>query len=205
MDIVIVSALLPLAVVATFQVAMRIMVATEYVPEAAWRWAYPHLSRSSGNVSDLGSQTTRLAVVLLSLGLCVALALIVLSPWLIPLLFGSTYATAVLPMQLMASAIPLRYGAHVYGTALSAAGLQGVRTRLFLSAVLIGVVLEVALVSVAGLNGAPIAVFASSSLLLAAYFGSARRAWGTHLDVRPPAMTWIVAVATLLGVVVFAR
>jgi len=206
MDIVIVSVLLPLAAVATFQVALRILVATDYVPEAAWRWAYPRLTRSSGRgVSDFGSQTTRLALGLLVIGLGVAAVLIVISPWMIPFVFGSTYVTAVVPMQLMAAAIPLRYGAHVYGTALSAAGFQARRSRLFLTVVIAAIVLECVLIALGGLTGATVAIFLSSSLLAITYFVSARRIWGVHLDARPLAGTCLIATLTFLAILAIQR
>jgi O-antigen/teichoic acid export membrane protein len=146
-----------------------------------------------------------LASGLLTVGLGVAAVLIVISPWMIPFLFGSTYATAVVPMQLMAAAIPLRYGAHVYGTALSAAGFQARRSRLFLAVVITAIVLECVLIALGGLTGATVAIFLSSSLLAGAYFVSARRIWGVHMDARPIAGTWLVAALTFLSILALQR
>lgn len=201
MDVVVVSALLPLAAVATLQLAIRILATTDYVPEAAWRWAYPRLSRSANRSTPaFTQQMTRLAIVLMGLGVFAGVLLLLIAPWLIPFVFGSQYTTAVLPMQLMAAAIPLRFGAHVYGTALSAAGLQWLRARLFFLVIVLAIVAEAILIVSVGMIGAAIGIIASSAVLLLVYFGAARRAWGPGVDARPIAA--VVAIVATSAIVV---
>jgi O-antigen/teichoic acid export membrane protein len=205
MDVVIVSSLLPLAAVAAFQIAIRILVSSDYVAEAAWRWAYPRLSRSSALPGNrFAGQTTRMAASLMSIGAIGAILLIAIAPFGIPLAFGSQYTSAVLPTQLMAGAIPLRYGAHVYGTALSAAGLQGTRTRLFLAVLVLTAIAETIAVLTTGLDVVAVVIVGGSGALLAAYFLAARRAWHGVLDGRPLALV-VVFVAALVAGITFAR
>ena len=199
MDIVIVSSLLPLAAVATLQVAIRILASTDYAPEAAWRWAYPRLSRSAhGDAAQFLRQVARLGAVLMGLGLLIGILLFVLAPWMIPTAFGETYRASVLPMQVIAAAIPLRYGAHVYGTALSAAGLQSLRARLLLAVILVTVVIESGLILAIGLVGSAIGIVFASGTLLAAYFVAARRVWGSLLDARPVAVVGAVSATVIV-------
>jgi O-antigen/teichoic acid export membrane protein len=199
LDIVIVSALLPLAAVATLQVAVRILAATDYAPEAAWRWAYPRLSRSANaDVSVFLRQVASLGTVLMGLGLVIALILFVVAPWLIPLAFGDGYRDSILPMQIIAAAIPLRYGAHVYGTALSAAGQQALRSRILLTVIVVTVVVESFLILGFGVVGSAIAIVIASASLLAAYFGAARRTWGPEVDARPAALVAATCATVIL-------
>jgi O-antigen/teichoic acid export membrane protein len=193
-DVVIVSTLLPLETVAVFLVASRILAAMDYLPEAAWRWAYPRLSRSG---IALPRRTSRLAVALLVLGVVVAAGVAIAAPVGIPLLFGEAYRPAIIITEVMAAAIPLRYLAHVYGTALSAGGRQVWRTLVFLTVITIAMVVEIALISVAGLNGAALAVVFSSALLAGSCLAAGRIAWGRALDRWPLVAAALVAVITL--------
>jgi O-antigen/teichoic acid export membrane protein len=191
LDMLIVSTLLPLESVAIFLVASRILAAAEYLPEAAWRWAYPKLSRS---IAELPRRTSRLAVTLLSLGLAAAVVLDLAAPIAIPLVFGEEYSLAVEPMIIMAAAIPLRYLAHAYGTALSAGGRQPLRTGLFAAVICVSTVVEVLLIRAFGLTGATIAIPASSALLAGATMVACRLAWGRDLDPRPLMLAGAAAV-----------
>jgi O-antigen/teichoic acid export membrane protein len=205
LDVVIVSALLPLAAVATLQVALRILAATDYAPEAAWRWAYPRLSRSADdNLGRFASQVTRLASVLMGLGAGAMVVIFVLAPALIPVVFGEPYRDSILPMQVIAGAIPLRYGAHVYGTALSAAGLQGLRARLLLAVVILTVAMESLLIVALGLRGAAIGIVLASGMLFALYFAAARRTWGPLVDARPAGAVGAIC-AGVVAIALWAR
>jgi O-antigen/teichoic acid export membrane protein len=200
LDILLVSVLASLASVAILQVAVRVLMASDYAPEAAWRWAYPHFSRSAAaRPQAFVSQITRLAGALVIIAIGGAVTLIILAPQLIPFAFGSPYKPAVLPMQIVATAIPLRYAGHVYGTALSAAGRQRHRLRLLVTSIGVAAVIEALLIIVFGVTGAAIGLVISSSFISMRYFNAARKAWGPGVDWRPMiAATSFVAATGLL-------
>ena len=202
-DIVLASLLLPLSAVAILQVAVRILVATDYVPEAAWRWAYPRMSRSAvGDLERFAQQVARFSTAIVSFGIGAAAALIITAPIAIPALFGAQYADAVMPTQLVAAAIPLRYGAHVYGTSLSAAGLHQQRVKLALAVIAGTAIGESILVIAFGVLGAAAGILASSASLLFAYLWAARRSWGTRIDLRPAivALSFALVAATAVSI-----
>jgi O-antigen/teichoic acid export membrane protein len=195
LDVILVSALVPLDAAALYIAASRLLAATDYVPEAAWRWAYPRLSRSIAQVARLA---TRLATALLALGVLVGTLVLLTSPVVIPAVFGDAYRSASRPMALMAAAIPLRYLAHVYGTALSAGGRQTSRTMTFGAVVLAAIVVEILLIRAAGIYGAALAITSSSTLLVTAWFVVARRGWGRDLDVKQPILAAAATAALIL-------
>lgn len=181
-DVVVVSTLLPLGTAALFVVASRIILAADYVPEAAWRWAFPRLSRAS---EGLAGRTNRLAFGLLALAVAIAGGVAIGAPFGVPIVFGRGYAAAVLPLVIMAAALPSRYLGHAYGVSLTAAGTQRERARLFAVAMAISITGEVILVSTLGLIGAAVAVLFGSACLVTLWFRAARAALGSELSARP--------------------
>lgn len=196
-DVVVVSTVLPLGTAALFVVASRIIVAADYVPEAAWRWAFPRLSRAS---AGLGGRTNRLAIGLLLLAVPIAGAVALSAPIAVPLVFGDAYAAAVGPLIVMSAALPARYLAHAYGVSLTAAGTQGERARLFAVAMAISITGEIVLVSLFGLLGAAIAVLFASACLVSLWFRAARAVLGRDVTIRPLAVALgIEAIALVLA------
>src|SRR5258706_1921779 len=141
------------------------------------------------------------------MGLGLALAMVLFAPasWFIPFASGETYRASVLPMQVIAAAIPLRYGAHVYGTALSAAGLQSLRARVLLAVIVMTVVVESALILSVGLIGSAIGIVFASGSLLAAYFVAARRVWGSLLDATPVVVVGAMSAAVIVLAIQWPR
>jgi O-antigen/teichoic acid export membrane protein len=175
---VVASAFLPLADVALLQAAMRIFFAAEYLPEAIARWAYPDLSRAMAHdPRRFSALTTQIAAGLIGVGIAGAIVIITTAPWFVPAMFGDQYRGAVLPMQILAVGIPVRFATHVYGTALSAGGRQVPRAVAAVGATAATVVAEVLFIQWFGIAGAAWSLAASSLILLSGYVVIARRSW----------------------------
>ncbi len=204
-DVVIVSLLLPLSAVGVFQAAFRILIATDYLPEAAWRWAYPRLSRAAmAGPSELAVQITMLSGALVLAGVGTGTLIVLVAPQLIPWLYGDRFAVAVLPMQVLALAIPIRFAAHAYGAGLSAAGAQRRRSQILLAVIIISGALQFVLVSIHGLIGAAVGVAISAAVLVGFYLAVARRIPHMQLGLSPVALAGAFALggAGLLAVAV---
>jgi len=190
------GALLPISAVALLQAPLRLFFAVEYLPEAVARWAYPDLARRAlGSGRDFSELVARAAGGLVLVGIGVAGVLLVGAPLIVPAVFGPDFADASLLLQIMAVGIPARYASHLYGTALSAGGDQSSRAWLAGGVTAATLVLEVVLVSLAGLTGAAASLALSAVVLSVGYVGAARRSWSS-----PPAL-WPLASALGFGLV----
>ena len=202
-DVVIVSLLMPLSAVGVFLAAFRILIAADYLPEAAWRWSYPRLSRAAmAGPSELAIQITTLSRALVFAGIGTGTLIFLVAPQLIPGLYGDRFATAVLPMQVLALTIPIRFVAHAYGAGLSAAGVQRRRSQILLAVIIISGAVQFILVSIFGLIGATAGVAISAAVLVGLYVAVARRIPQMHLGLSPVALAAAFAVggASLLAV-----
>jgi O-antigen/teichoic acid export membrane protein len=184
MDILIASALVPLTALPVIQIAVRILAASDYAPEAAWRWALPRLSQSANDHPQITSQTTRLAWALVILGCAVGGLMLIGAGLIVPIVFGSRYSGATEFVQIVAIAVPMRYAAHAYGTTLLAVGRERVRLLALALVIASGAIVEFALIAGFGVLGAAIGIVLISCALTLAYWIALRRSL-PELDPQP--------------------
>lgn len=175
MDTLIASALVPLAALPLIQIAVRILAASDYAPEAAWRWALPRLSQSANDDRQITRQTTRFAGALVILGCGVALLMLVGAGLIVLIVFGTRYSAAAEVGQIVAIAVPMRYTAHAYGTALLAVGRERLRLVSLALVIASGAIVEFALIAGFGILGAASGIVLISGALTLAYWIGLRR------------------------------
>jgi len=197
--VLVASLLLPLASVALLQAGMRLFFAVEYLPEAASRWAYPRLSRVAlADSRALASITTRFAAALLTVGVVIAVVLVLAADDIIPTLFGTEYRSAASIVALLGLAVPARFLAHAYGVALSAGNAQSARLAAAAAALILALVIEIPLIIAFGVEGAALALVVAGSVLTIAYFAMARRKIESGLRRWPPVAAIAFSAAGLL-------
>jgi O-antigen/teichoic acid export membrane protein len=136
----------------------------------------------------------------LVLAIAIAGGVVIGAPFGVPLVFGDGYAAAVVPLVIMAAALPARYLGHAYGVSLTAAGTQRERAKLFAVAMTISIACEILLVSAFGLLGAAVAVLLASACLVSLWFRAARASLGSELSARPLVVALAIeAVALVLA------
>ncbi|GLQ94956.1 oligosaccharide flippase family protein [Dyella acidisoli] len=160
-----------------FGIALGVMMAIYLIPSTVYqkfllsklhRWAV-HDPRKFWKVYRHG------AIAMLASGVLVALVLVVVSPWLVPIIFGEKYRPVVHVLTVLAVCVPVRF----LSTAVSSALLneQHMRYRVVamgLSAVMV-VVFNVILIPRYHEMGAAIATVAGEVSLLVAMYGGLRR------------------------------
>ena len=160
-----------------FGIALGVMTAIYLIPSTVYqkfllsklhRWAV-HDTAKFWKVYRHG------AIAMLASGVFVALALVVVAPWLVPIVFGEKYRPVVRVLTVLAVCVPVRF----LSTAVSSALLneQHMRYRVVamgLSAVMV-VVFNVMLIPTYHEMGAAIATVAGEVSLLLAMYGGMRR------------------------------
>lgn len=160
-----------------FGIALGVMTAIYLIPSTVYqkfllsklhRWAV-HDTAKFWKVYRHG------AIAMLVSGVFVALALVVVAPWLVPIVFGEKYKPVVRVLTVLAVCVPVRF----LSTAVSSALLneQHMRYRVVamgLSAVMV-VVFNVMLIPTYHEMGAAIATVAGEVSLLLAMYGGMRR------------------------------
>ncbi|MFC3653473.1 oligosaccharide flippase family protein [Dyella humi] len=160
-----------------FGIALGVMTAIYLIPSTVYqkfllsklhRWAV-HDTAKFWRVYRHG------AIAMLASGVFVALALVVVAPWLVPIVFGEKYKPVVRVLTVLAVCVPVRF----LSTAVSSALLneQHMRYRVVamgLSAVMV-VVFNVMLIPTYHEMGAAIATVAGEVSLLLAMYGGMRR------------------------------
>lgn len=128
------------------------------------------MSRSA-NATDLKImtlQTTRLLRVSLIIGALLSLGIVVLSPWVVPLVFGEQYVRSVGVMQAILPGVIMVIAFRILSGQLSGMGRPEVALKAFVPALIINVVLNYILIPRHGALGAVMATnisYALASLL----------------------------------------
>lgn len=108
------------------------------------------------------------------LGMVAMVAIILLSPWAIPFLFGSEYSAVISVLSILAVCAPIRFLANSVGAVLITQ--QHMKTKVYFMGItaFLNIVFIIALTKLWGQTGAAIATVLSDSVLLAFYYFSAR-------------------------------
>lgn len=111
---------------------------------------------------------------MLMLGVLAMAAIMILSPWAIPFLFGSEYSDVISVLSILAVCAPIRFLANSVGAVLITQ--QHMKKKVYFMGVtaFLNIVFIVSLTKLWGQSGAAIATILSDSVLLAFYYFSAR-------------------------------
>ena len=88
-------------VIAAYKVATTIPTALEFIPASVVTYVYPYFSRNKDNKQWLLLNYKRLVLSLGGVNLLITVALYILAPFLINLLFGRPYIDAVSPFRIL--------------------------------------------------------------------------------------------------------
>ena len=124
------------------------------------RWAWS----DSGKLDEVYRRTS---VVIAAIGLAVTAALLFLAPLIIPAVFGQKYSASVQILQLLSSAVLLRFLSVAQGSLLVSKSLVRSKVAIDVSCALFGMVAGGLLIPFYGVNGAIVAtILAELSLVL---------------------------------------
>ena len=88
-------------VIAAYKVATTIPTALEFIPASVVTYVYPYFSRNRDNKLWLRSNYKRLVISLGGVNLLITVALYILAPFLINMIFGKQYMDAVSPFRIL--------------------------------------------------------------------------------------------------------
>jgi O-antigen/teichoic acid export membrane protein len=107
--------------------------------------------------------------IMLLLGMAAMIAVWVLAPWGINILFGVAYEGAVAALRILALAIPLRFAATSIGSVLTTSKHMRIKVYLMAVVALANIVLNLMLIPGYGMFGAAISTVGCELLLLSLY------------------------------------
>ena len=113
--------------------------------------------------------------------LILALLLAFLAPWLIPLLFGDTFAPSVTPLRLLLPGIVLSGAAKLLAQLVIQAGFQHFNLLATTCAAIVTITLDLILIPIWGIEGAAIATTTSYAVVLLVILATLR--WRSHINV----------------------
>jgi len=159
-----------------YNVAFVVMAAVYMLPSVVYqKFLLPKIHRWANHDRERFYQVYRTGNwVMLVLGLLAMLAIWLLAPWGVQLLFGDRYMDAVLPLSILALAAPIRLVAISVGSTLVTQ--DHMRRKVWFMAItaLINLTLNVILIPRYGINGAAIGTVISDLGLLFLYMYSAK-------------------------------
>jgi O-antigen/teichoic acid export membrane protein len=112
---------------------------------------------------------------MLLLGVLTAVAILVLVPWIIPLLFGEAYQESVGLLKILAFCIPVRFLAISIGATLSTQDHMRLKIGLLGASAVVNVLLNLLLIPLYGAKGAAAVTLFSEITLLVLYLFAVRR------------------------------
>lgn len=156
-------------IVASYQTATMIPFALNFIPLAIMTFSYPYFAKNGQNVLWVTSRYRSLLKYLTPLNLAISGGLFILAPVLVPLIFGSQYADAVIPFQI------LSLGYFIAGTFRIPAGnilasINLIHINLLNSIIcgVLNVALDILLIPIYGAAGAAlttVSIFVISSMI----------------------------------------
>ncbi|MCM2254858.1 MAG: oligosaccharide flippase family protein [Vicinamibacteria bacterium] len=177
-----------------FAAALRLVEALNAAPSAIAAGAMPALTREALSSGAAVRKRTALFAALLAVPCAAGLWLTAAD--LIPLLSGPGYEPAIVPMQVLALALPFLFMSHVRVHALLAAGHARVLPRLTALRLVSAAGLALVLSPRFGALGAA-AGFLASEVLLLALAGRSGRASGFAVAITRPLLAGLVATAPM--------
>lgn len=199
-DTLLLGALLPtgaLVAVGAYFSAVRLLAATEYVPEAVARASYPRLAMAYRVDRDaVVTELRPAAALLVILGMPVPLLAFVAGPWLMTALFGPDVAPHAWLVVPLAAAVPLRFLSHLFGMALTSTDAQGRRVFAVVIALALVLVIDLVLIPRIGIMGAVVGSVAASVCVFAVYAVPVIRYVG-HMGLLSRAAPYLLATAGL--------
>jgi O-antigen/teichoic acid export membrane protein len=169
-DLSIIGLVLGAAGASLYGPALNLINITFMVPNALFFFVMPRLSRAHA-MPDRSFQRIGLAQLALqgTVGAGLSLLLMLLSPWLVQLVFGSAYGLSARVLQLL-SPIPflksLNFG---LGAILTAGGLQSQRTKIQVLCAAFNLIANLIVVGPIGIGGVAVVYTASEFFLLLGY------------------------------------
>jgi O-antigen/teichoic acid export membrane protein len=159
-----------------YNVAFMFMAAVYMLPSVVYqKFLLPKIHRWANHDREKFYQVYSVGnLVMLLLGLLAMLAIWLLAPWGVQLLFGDRYINAILPLGILALSAPIRLVAFNVGSTLVTN--EHMRRKVWFMAItaLINLTLNVILIPLYGVNGAAIGTVISDISLLFLYMYSAK-------------------------------
>lgn len=173
LDMFLLSAFLGTVAVGLYSVSVTLAEMAWQLPNAVYAVMFPKISAEGAASADLAARVNR---VLWPLTMALSLGIALVAIWLVPVLFGKGFASAVLPLWLLIPGI-IAYSIGIVPSAYLA-GVGRPQAGAWASAanILVNLALNVVLIPRYGLGGAAVASsfsYAASSIMLVAWFGRA--------------------------------
>ncbi len=160
-----------------YSVAFVVMGAVYMLPSVIYqKFLLPKIHRWANHDRDRFVHVYRTGrLVMLGIGLAGMLAIWILSPLVVNILFGPDYSAASTALRILAFAIPLRFVATAVGSTLTTQDHMRTKVKLMGSVAVINIVLNLALIPIYGINGASVATVVSELTLLVLYYYGSRK------------------------------
>ncbi len=169
-DLSIIGLVLGAAGAGLYGPALNLINITFMVPNALFFFVMPRLSRAHA-APDRSFQRIGLAQLALQgvVGAGLSLLILVLAPWLVQLVFGSTYGLSASVLQLLGPIPFLKSLNFGLGAILTAGGLQSRRTKVQVLCALFNLFANLVVVGPIGIGGVAVVYTASEFFLLLGY------------------------------------
>ena len=160
-----------------YNVAVTIMVAVYLLPNAIYQsYLLPKLHRWANHDRSRFLEVYRAGNVgMLLLGVFTSGAILLLTPWVIPLLFGKVYQEAVSLLAILALCAPVRFLAVSIGATLVTQEHMRLKVLYMGIAAVINVLLSIQTIPVYGAQGAAVSTLLSEIMLLTLYLLAVRK------------------------------
>lgn len=159
-----------------YGVAYTIMAAAYILPSVVYqKFLLPKIHRWAVHDKDRFRESFRTGSrVMVILGIVTMVAIMLLSPVVVPALFGNGYGYSVDLLYILALAAPIRFLATSVGSVLVTQNFMKLKVKLMGLTAAVNVALNIILIPLYGATGAAISTVASEVLLLTLYFCGVR-------------------------------
>lgn len=159
-----------------YNVAFTVMVAVLLFPSIVYqKFLLPKMHRWANYNRDLFYKVYRKGnVVMLVLGSLAMIAILLISPMAIPILFGEQYKETVVLLQILSFSAPILFVASSVGATLATQEHMKIKVKLMGVVAIINISLNLLLIPVYGSKGAAIATVISNIILLVIFFISVK-------------------------------
>jgi O-antigen/teichoic acid export membrane protein len=154
-----------------YSVAISLAELLLFIPASIRRSLFPMVA--SGGVADAHRLTSVAARHTLVLTVIVALAFSLIGPFLIPLVYGEAFASAIIPLLVLLPGVIMLAQAHIFSGYLNGCGKPGATMISALLSLIVTVILDVLLIPKFGVIGAALAsscAYSVECITAAAFF-----------------------------------
>lgn len=171
-DIILIKYLVNESAAGIYSVAFVVMNAVYLFPSVLYqKFLLPKLHRWAHYDQSQLYRVFRIGnITMLSLGLMAMILLWLVTPVLLPKLFGVEYQEAVRLLIILSVAAPFRFVANSVGAVLATRNHMRMKVRLMGIGALINILLNFSLIPISGAAGAAIATVATEALIMVMYF-----------------------------------